>query len=207
MTALIATLEQILKGRTAAKCETETLDFKQAKTNLKEAQVDLADAAVCFANSSGGTIVVGVADDKAGQTAFLGCDMDATQLRAKIHSLTSPSLLVEVSELNFANARLLVISVPEGIEVYSTTKGYTYHRINTDCIPMRPADVTRLSEERRGFDWSATPSGRTLEDIDPFALMYCRWVLAGSVDVSGQRLANLNDIDLLSALNVISENG
>jgi hypothetical protein len=36
-------LKKILEGTTAAKCETETLDFKQAKPNLKEAFQDLAE--------------------------------------------------------------------------------------------------------------------------------------------------------------------
>jgi ATP-dependent DNA helicase RecG len=205
--SVLPALEKVLAGTTAAKCETETLDFKQAKPNQKDAFADLAEAAVCFANASGGTIVVGVVDARGGEQAFIGCDLDAPTLRGRIHALTTPSLLVEVDEITFAGKRLLVISVPEGLEVYSTAKGYTYQRINTDCIPMRPADVTRLAEERRGFDWSATPSGRPLEDIDPLAFRYCRRLLTSSIDVTRQRHGKLNDRDLLHAMKAVADDG
>lgn len=207
MSSATPALKKILAGTTAAKCETESLDFKQAKPNLKETFQDLAEAAVCFANSNGGTIVVGVADNESGQDAIVGCDIDTTALRAKIHQLTSPSLLVDVQEINFSSKRLLEISVPEGLEVYSTTKGYTYQRIHTDCLPMRPLDVTRLSEERRGFDWSATFSNRSTNDIDPLALRYCRRLLSGSVDPTRQRHAQLGDLDLLKALHAVADDG
>ncbi|MEO3806950.1 RNA-binding domain-containing protein [Nonomuraea sp. B1E8] len=200
-------LKKILSGTTAAKCETDTLDFKQAKPNLNEAFQDLAEACVCFANAGGGTVIVGVADNKSGEDAFIGCDMDASILRSKVHQLTMPSLLVDVRELKFAGRRLLEIIIPEGLEVYSTAKGYTYQRINTDCLPMRPLDVTRLSEERRGFDWSATASGRSLDDVDPLALRYCRRLLAGSTDPARQRYSQFGDRDLLNALHAIADDG
>lgn len=205
MTAAQPALKKIMAGTTAAKCESETLDFKQAKPNAREAFQDLAEAAVCFANSNGGTVVVGVVDDKSGKDAFVGCNIDATVLRSKIHQLTSPPLLTEVNEFHFEGARLLEIIVPEGLEVYSTSKGYTYQRINTDCLPMRPLDVTRLSEERHGFDWSATSSGRSIDDIDPLALRYCRRLLNSSTDLSRQRFAQLGDLDLLKAMHAIAD--
>lgn len=205
MSSALPMLKKVLSGTMAAKCETETLDFKQVKPGLKEASQDLAEAAICFANASGGIIVVGVADAKSGSQAFVGCALDAAVLRSRIHQLTTPSLLVEVHEFEFEGARLLEIVVPEGLEVYSTVKGYTYQRINTDCVPMKPLDVTRLSEERRGFDWSAITSKRSPEDIDPLALRYCRRLLAGSVDPSRQRYAKFSDSDLLKALHAVTE--
>ncbi|AOS65481.1 RNA-binding domain-containing protein [Actinoalloteichus hymeniacidonis] len=203
MTSLKATLDAILAGRSAAKCETDVLDFKEEKSNFKEACADLADAAVCFANARGGTIIVGVADSLSGSAAFTGCTLDASILRSRIHQLTVPSLLVEIEELWYAETRLLRIQVPAGLEVYSTTKGYSYQRINTDCVPMRPADITRLMEERQGFDWSATSSRRSIEDIDPLAMRLCRRLLAASSDSARQRYAKFNAIDLLNAMKLI----
>ncbi|GII77722.1 hypothetical protein Sru01_27040 [Sphaerisporangium rufum] len=207
MTSSVPALKKILAGTTAAKCESETLDFKQQKSNPKEAFQDLAEACVCFANASGGVIVVGVVDNLPGEEAFVGCSLDTLTLRAKINQLTTPSLLVEIKEVEFFGKRLLEILVPEGLEVYSTVKGYTYQRIGSDCMPMRPLDVTRLAEERRGFDWSATTSGRSPDEVDPLALRYCRRLLAGSADPSRQRYAQFNDIDLLRALHAIANDG
>lgn len=201
MRTVLAELDVILQGRSsAAKLETSTLDFKEPKANTKDAWSDLAECAVCFANSSGGTIVVGVTDKDCGPDAFVGCDLGAETLRARIHQLTSPPLLVEVREFTFAGKRLLEIRVPEGLEVYSTSKGHTYRRINTDCVPMRPADISRLSEERRGIDWSAATTDQTIDDVDPFALRYCRRLLSSSADPARQRYAAFSDADLLRAL-------
>lgn len=207
MPTSLTALEAIMRGRSAAKCETSTLDFKEAKPGLKDAWADLAEAAVCFANANGGTIIVGVADARSGPQAFVGCDLDPVQLRSRIHQLTSPSLLVEVEAFEFGQKRLLEITVPEGLEVYSTSKGYAYQRIHTDCVPMRPMDITRLAEERRGMDWSSISSGRSIDAIDPIALRYCRRLLTSSTDTPRQRYGALSDSDLLRALKLIADDG
>jgi len=196
-----------LAGTAAKKRESSTLDFKEAKAVLKEAWQDLAEAAVCFANGVGGTIVVGVVDARGGPTAFVGCDLDPEKLRQRIYQLTTPGLLVEVEELEFADKRLLAIRVPEGLEVYSTTRGYTYHRVSDECVPMRPTEVSRLADERRGIDWSAMSSGRQIEHIDPLALRHCRRLLATSVDSTRQALVRVSDTDLVRALRGLADDG
>lgn len=205
--SLAQELEAILGGTAAGKRESSTLDFKEAKPSPKEAWLDLAEAAVCFANAAGGTIVVGVADSPGGPDAFVGCDLDVDTLRARIYQLTTPGLLVEVEALEFAQKRLLAVRVPEGLEVYSTVKGYTYHRLNDQCVPMRPAEVSRLTEERRGIDWSAGPSSREVEDIDPLAVRHCRRLLANSIDDRRQSYARMSDQDLLRALRAVADDG
>ncbi|MEU1605566.1 RNA-binding domain-containing protein [Micromonospora matsumotoense] len=200
-------LEAILSGVAAGKRESSVLDFKVAKSGLKEAWADLSEAAVCFANASGGTIVVGVADTPGGRRAFVGCELDEQTLRQRIYHLTTPGLLVEIDVIRFADSRLLAIRVPEGLEVYSTVRGYTYHRVNDECLPMRPAEVTRLSEERRGIDWSAASSTRPLEDVDPLAIRQCRRLLTNSVDSRRQSYARLSDHDLLRALKAVGDDG
>jgi ATP-dependent DNA helicase RecG len=207
MPAAKSALQMILSGTAARRLESDFLEFKEAKPLVKEAWTDLAEAAVCFANSQGGTIIVGVADSPGGPGAFVGCDLEAATLRQRIYRLTNPGLLVEIEELTFNDQRLLAIKVPEGLEVYSTARGYTYQRINDECVPMRPLDVSRLSEERRGIDWSAGSSERTVDDVDPLALRYCRRLLANSADSARQVYSRLSDIDLLRALKAVSDDG
>lgn len=96
-----AALALILRGtRSADSLENQTLDFKSQKPSDKETYQDLAEAAVCFANSTGGRIVLGVADTELGQDAFLGTSLPVDVLRARIHALTEPSLVVTVEELH-----------------------------------------------------------------------------------------------------------
>ena len=204
---LLRELHMILAGTAARKRESAALEFKEAKPNTKDAWTDLAEAAVCFANATGGTIVVGVADSPGGSEAFVGCELDPEALRHRIYQLTAPGLLVEVSTLEFAQKRLVVIGVPEGIEVHSTSRGYTYQRLSDECVPMKPAEVSRLTDERRGIDWSAGSSGRSVEDVDPLAIRYCRRLLGNSADAARQSYSRMSDADLMRALRALADDG
>ncbi|TFV60797.1 hypothetical protein E4P41_10320 [Geodermatophilus sp. DF01-2] len=54
-------LQSIWRGtRSAASLEGQPLDFKVEKNSDRETAQDLAEAAICFANATGGTLIVGV---------------------------------------------------------------------------------------------------------------------------------------------------
>lgn len=208
MPSLDDVLRSIERGQTSAsKAETVTLDFKTEKLNSKETFQDLAEAAVCFANAAGGIIVVGVSDTGTGSDAFLGAALDAHQVRSRIHDLTQPALTVTARDVTWAGKRLLVIDVPEGLDVYSTGKGIFTQRWNDQCLPMRPVDVARLSDERSGVDWSAQASDRTVEDIDGQAMQLTRGLLRSSGDDTKARLARLDDRGLLQELRLLTDAG
>lgn len=201
-------LAQILRGtRSAASLESQRLDFKADKPTEREAFQDLAEAAVCFANASGGTIVVGVADSKVGRDAFLGTALRSGSLRSRIHALTEPPLMVTVDELEYASARLLIVRVPEGLDVHSTKKGLVTRRWNDQCLPMRPADVSRLDDERRGADWTSLSSGRAVEDVDPDAMLRVRSLLRSAQDDSRRVLGLASELDVLNGLRLVHLDG
>lgn len=206
MAELKSVLRSIERGQaSASKSETQWLDFKTEKLSAKETYQDLAEASVCFANASGGTVVVGVADTGSGPEVFVGTRLDGQIVRSRIHELTQPALTVIASELNWAGARLLVIEIPEGLDVYSTGKGIFTQRWNDSCLPMRPADVTRLSDERSGVDWSAQSSGRGLDQLDSTAMQSMRALLRSTGDATRERLSRLDDAALLSGLNLLND--
>ncbi|YAL83330.1 RNA-binding domain-containing protein [Dermacoccaceae bacterium W4C1] len=208
MTDLDGILSAIVNRTTsAAKSETSTLDFKTDKESAKETFQDLAEAAVCFANAAGGTVVVGVADRGTGPEAFVGTALDEQLVRSRIHDLTQPPLTVSTRVMSQLNQRLLAIDVPEGLDVYSTGKGSFTQRWNDKCLPMSPNDVARLSDERKGIDWSAQSSDRSTEDIDPLAMQTLRSLLRGSGDSTPTRLARLEDDALLRELRLLTDAG
>jgi len=208
VSALEDVLHSIERQQTsAAKAENALLDFKTEKPNTKETFQDLAEAAVCFANAAGGVIVVGVADTGTGPGAFLGTKLDGHQVRARIHDLTRPALTVEAEDLIWAGERLLIIKVPEGLDVYSTGKGIFSRRWNDKCLPMRPADVARLNDERSGVDWSAQTNNRAAVDVDGQVMQIMRGLLRSSGDDTKERLARLDDRGLLQELNLLTESG
>lgn len=200
-------LKVVVRGTTAHKLEGLRLDFKTEKATAKETHQDLADAAVCFANSSGGTIVVGVHDRLAGSDALVGTDLDADVVRSRVHELTEPHLLVNTQTMVVDGVRLLVCTVPEGQTAYSTSRGHASRRVGSDCVPMRAEDAARLLEERRGVDWSSDRSDVDASQADPLALRRLRSLLTSSARPDLVRLARSGEAQVLIALGLAVPGG
>jgi ATP-dependent DNA helicase RecG len=200
-------LQKILDGATAHSLETGQLDFKRPTDSRNDTALDIADAAVCFANAHGGTIVLGVADKTSGAPAFVGTELEPSWLRQRIYEVTVPALDAVVRELRFAKARLLEVVVQEGLDVYQSRGRVPTRRFETSCLQMTPSDVSRLHEERRGSDWSAVDSGRPISEVDPEAELLLR-ALVRTGPGGAQRDVNAISInDLLASLSLSLENG
>jgi ATP-dependent DNA helicase RecG len=197
----------ILKGDASAHdLETETLEFKEQGRSEEDAIRDAVDAALCFANALGGTVVIGVSNKLAGRAAFTGSTFEPALIRRRVYELTEPPLLVDSAELMWGETRLVVIRVPQSPEIHADKKGRAPRRMGTDCLPMSPAEMSRLREDRHGVDWSAGPSGRTPDAIVPAALVAARERLAAFTD-SRRELASLSDRGLLAELNLLAADG
>ena len=197
-------LDAVLSGERPCDRENDTLDFKQGGGD--GVYRTLAQAAACFANASGGTIVVGVHDKRPGKAAFVGTDLDPIRVRAQIYALTQPGLVVSCEELDFKGVRLVVIEVAEGVEICSDDQGVTKRRVGDQCLPMSAQDQL-LTRERRGFiDDTAVISELNVRAFRPRALAAARQALADRGDHLSD-LASLPDMDLLRALGVVSSDG
>lgn len=205
---VVDALDLIARGsRSASSLESQRLDFKTDKPTERESHQDLAEAAVCFANASGGLIVVGVRDSTVGPEAFVGTHLVVDRLRSRIHALTEPSIVVSVEEIERSGARLLVITVPEGLDVHSTRKGLVTRRWNDECLPMRPIDISRLDDERRGTDWTSQSSGRPVADVDPDAMLRVRSLLRNAPDEPRRSLGLAAESDVLAGIRVVHVDG
>lgn len=203
MSQVDGAITRILAGAAPRDCESPTLDFKEDKGSRIDLEQTIVKAAVCFANGSGGEIVVGVSDRATGPAAFSGTAADADRLRQRIHELTKPSLLVEV-EVRTRPTRLLVLRVHNGASVYADTQGRSWQRINRDCVPLEPNDHVKLAQERSGYDWSNEPSKIPVTDVLPSALASARLFLSSLPD-ERRELARRTDLDLLSALGLLAD--
>ncbi len=199
-------LEAVRIGARPADLESVTLDFKRPKDSFEDTARDLAEAVACSANASGGAVVVGIDDKKTGQAAFVGCGHDAEALRRRIWELTNPSLTVTADTTRAGDADLVVLLIPEGLEVH-TVAGRASHRVDRSCEPMSASEQARLIDDRRGFDWSAEPTERAAGDASPLALATARQLLRTHPDPQRQAYAGPNDADLLRALGVATSAG
>src|SRR5487761_1944964 len=200
-----AALARIAAGEAAGALESDTLDFKEERGSPAEAERMLAEAAICFANAAGGIIVLGVADKQRGPAALTGTTLEPGRIKQRIYELSRPPLVVEIEPYS-RNRRVLLIHVSQSVDIHSDPQGRAYRRINTDCLPMDPRQQERLRQERRGIDWSALPSGQPTSAASQDAIRAARAMLRNLID-ERRSLAEMSELDLFSALGVLSERG
>ncbi|WP_043539023.1 RNA-binding domain-containing protein [Salinarimonas rosea] len=201
----VTALRRIAKGAKAGDLESQTLDFKEDKAGRSEIDRVVAEAAICFANSAGGVVVIGVSDKARGLDALTGTAVDPDHLRQRVFELTSPPLSVTVERFEDRPDILLAI-VPQSPEIHADTKGRATQRINKDCLPVMPVDYQRLREEKQGVDWSAGSLEIGLHHLDPEALATARRLLARFSD-ERRLLATRSDADLLRAVGALDPQG
>lgn len=96
--------------------ESLTLEFKEKFTSGE----DIAKAAVSFANTRGGQILIGIADD--GRVIGISGDKFHDRVESMLRSHCEPSLNVKVEVLQLDHKTIATITVPQG-----TDKPYNVH--------------------------------------------------------------------------------
>lgn len=129
-----------LKTKRAKDIESETLEFKEWMKDTNKLYKTLTEYAVCFANQEGGTVVLGIKNDETGiERAVTGCGgYNVHEIRTRIYEATDPKILVDVEELYLkeVGVNLLLIHMPKGVGIHTTTDGTAKIRIGRDCKPL-----------------------------------------------------------------------
>jgi ATP-dependent DNA helicase RecG len=199
-------LNRIAAGARASELESDVLEIKQEARSLKESLELVADAVVCLANAHGGRIVVGVLDDVAGPGALVGvgdsltCD---TVVRG-IFDRTVPSLSVPVEEIERKGNRFIVITVPRGATLYANSRGTSTRRVGAACRPFPPEEQRQAMAARGMHDWSALPTGATVDDLDPAEIARLRALLQAA---GRPEMAELDTGRILADLRLLDSNG
>ncbi|MBN9643727.1 ATP-binding protein [Corynebacterium mendelii] len=205
-------LEGIAAGGIADDFESQTLDFKVDSSvftkNGKPVDEVVVPACICMANGDGGRawIVVGVAERKRGIEAFAGTACDVDWLKNRVFCTTNPHLTVDVVEMTCAGTRLLLVAVPEGLTVYTGTRGQASFRFGKSCEPMNEEQRRRITFERSNPDYTAKPVDLAVEDLDGNALAEARRLIArrdGSQSGTGPH----TNWDTLGHLGLLTEQG
>lgn len=178
------------------------LGFRLSPGHSESAAQYLANELACLANSSGGAIVLGVADDG----HVIGTQLDIEWLRHRMYELTDRKLTVLASEEEVQGQRVLTLEAPPAIEPIRY-RNRIRHRVGANCVEIDAATWAQHHQRRSGHDWSAEPSSRDLSEVRAGALEAVRDFLRGSSESAAADLAKASDHDLVRRLGLCNEQG
>ncbi|MBZ8176602.1 AAA family ATPase [Corynebacterium sp. 3HC-13] len=212
-----AALSAIEAGANADSQESQNLDFKEdpavhpQNKNPDAALLDfLIEEAICFSNADAGVayIVLGVNDKKAGPSAFTGTDRSPDWLVEKIYNNTKPNIQAEAVEIEWCNARLIIIRIPRGMALYQRPKGQASKRVNKNCVPLTEEERRYIALSRSNPDFTAYKSRRGPDDFDPQAVDRARSLLSNRKAALGDSSAvPQTGLELCSELGLLRDDG
>ena len=140
--------------------EKKSLSFLKGKnTDWNE----LAKDCVCFANASGGKILIGIEDDEIepvkGQL-IKDRTLPEIILKAINHRTINTGILVNILTAN-NDAEYIEIQILRSSQtIAATTDGRYYIRISDECKPIPPDEMARLAADKNSFIWEEQTSKR-----------------------------------------------
>jgi ATP-dependent DNA helicase RecG len=154
--------------------ENQHFDRKSLRTVLgKTADWDaLAKDAVCFANSAGGRLLIGIEDGQTLPPAGQSVPPELVdRLRKRISELTVNVQALPSLRRASNGAEFVELLIDRAPGVASTRDGRYFLRVGDSCQPVLGDDVLRLANERPGRPWEAMDSGvaRAAVDADKLA--------------------------------------
>jgi ATP-dependent DNA helicase RecG len=138
-------------------------DFKESVSSNMELAKDL----VCFANSDGGQLVIGVAKDR----TLIGVD-DTDALMLKVDDVAyqscSPPVTVVPETVTLDGHQIVVLNIAKGDQrPYSTRSGQYYIRSGSRCRSASREELLRLFQASQAFFYDEQPLTRLdLADLD-----------------------------------------
>lgn len=177
------------------------LDLKSLRlvTGRTEDFNELAKDCVCFANGSGGRLLIGIEDDAEAPPAAQRVPAGLLErIRKRIAEMTVNVTALPELRTHPDGGEYVVLTIPRAPGVASTSDGRYYLRVGDSCVPVVGDDVLRLASDRSLIAWETITSlGMTTDNADPSSL--ARWTDA--IRDSGRVKASVkekSDIELLA---------
>jgi len=122
---------------------------------------ELARDCVCFANSAGGTLLLGIEDDEDAPPATQQIDPALLdRIRKRVGELTVNVQVVPTRKRHDNGGEYIALTVPRSAGVASTSDGRYYLRVGDQCQPILGDDVMRLANERPATPWEEMTAQR-----------------------------------------------
>jgi ATP-dependent DNA helicase RecG len=136
---------------------------------------ELAKDCVCFANGSGGQLLIGIEDDASLPPPGQSIESRVLdRIRKRVGELTVNVTVIPEIQTAANGGQLIVLTIQRAIGVASTCDGRFYLRIGDGCKPILGDEVLRLANDRPSFPWETLTTlqiPRTAVDPDKLAAL------------------------------------
>lgn len=207
---ILEIIDKIKNGTPAKNFEDLHMDFKrypassQEENQKKKLASLLKEYSVAFANSDGGTLLLGIEDGIAGVQALTGCkNYNIEEMRRMVFDGTRPPIIVEIEEISLPEGMVLAVKVPKSPRIHSTSSGVKHKRVGIENRILYPEDETSLKVEK-GYDYTAGYLFDVgIDSLDPLEISRLKnWIEKFN---PGSEILELKDVDLLKSLGIIRE--
>lgn len=141
--------------------ESQTLEFK---TSFDKASIE---SLVAFANTQGGTVLVGVTDAAKVQGVTLGKET-LNEWLGQIKSATSPALIPDIAAFNEQGKTVVAIRISEFPVKPVSTRGRYFKRIASSNYQLGLSEISDLYMQSLQLSWDAYEArGYTVTQLDP----------------------------------------
>ncbi len=120
---------------------------------------EMAKDCVCFANSSGGQLMIGIENDATeppSDQRIPAILLD--RVRKRIGELTVNVDVAAEVRTGVSGGEYIALTIPRAVGVASTSDGRYFLRVGADCRPVVGDDVLRLVAERPSIPWETMTS-------------------------------------------------
>lgn len=133
---------------------------------------ELAKDCVCFANSRGGKILVGIADEDVFPPEHQKIDIDLPfRIKKKIAENTvnvgiNATICTAENKAEYIELEILF----SASTIASTSDGKYYFRSDNTCVPLLPDELSRLFSDKPSFIWETKQTRILKKNLDPLKL-------------------------------------
>jgi ATP-dependent DNA helicase RecG len=142
------------------KGESKTVEFKE---NFDKETIETA---VAFANTNGGIVLIGVADNGKIRSIQVGRET----LRGwanQISQSTEPMVIPEIKDIQIGGKSIVEIQIKEYPIKPVSTRGRCFRRVGNSNRVMTPQEIAQMHLISTGTSWDALPArGSSIDDID-----------------------------------------